>query len=53
MTFGAYLSNLGVILAQWLPVAGLFYAAIRLAIRHEHKRLAALAFQKAERERQR
>lgn len=29
MTFGQYLQNIGIILAQWIPVACLFYIAVR------------------------
>lgn len=34
MTFSQYIQNLGFLLAQWLPICGLMYLAVRLGIQH-------------------
>lgn len=36
-SFSIYLQNLGIIFAQWLPVAALFYFAVRKAIQDAFK----------------
>lgn len=48
MTFSVYVQNLGFLLAQWLPICGLMYLAVRLGIEHATKHVMLSAMRAVE-----